>query len=131
MKSDVKKIIICLIAILMVMVVATKTLATDGNKNIGDMLNEMKKENQNSTINGTEEPDDIESGNRITNTNMNTDNNKNFNVNENQNENKNENENKPTTTPYTGIGDYSVIVFIVIFAISAVYAYKKIRDYNV
>lgn len=131
MKSDVKKIIICLIAILMVMVVATKTLATDGNTSIGDMLNEMKKENQNLTINGTDEPDEIESGNRITNTNtnINTDNNKNLNVNENQNEN--ENENKPTTTPYTGIGDYSVIVFIVIFAISAVYAYKKIRDYNV
>lgn len=131
MKSDVKKIIICLIAILMVMVVATKTLATDGNTNIGDMLNEMKKGNQNSTINGTEDPADIESGNRITDTNMNTDNNKNLNINENQNENKNENENKPTTTPYTGIGDYSIVVFIAIFAISAVYAYKKIRDYNV
>lgn len=125
MKNDVKRIIICVIAMTMVFVVATKTLATDGSQNIGQMLEDMKKGNQNSTINETEEPTDIESGNR------NTDNNKNLNVNENQNENKNENENKPTTTPYTGIGDYSVIVFIVIFAISAVYAYKKIRDYNV
>ena len=52
--------------------------------------------------------------------------------NKNQNLNTNNtNENLPTTTPHTGIGDYSSTVFILVFAASAVYAYKKIKDYNV
>ena len=35
-----------------------------------------------------------------------------------------------TTMPYTGV-NYSVIVIIAICGVSAIYAYKKIRDYNV
>ena len=40
------------------------------------------------------------------------------------------NEEKPTTNPYTGIEDYPLYIFIGIFGVSAIYAYKKVRDYN-
>lgn len=56
------------------------------------------------------------------------------------NENTNTNTNIPTNTntstytnsnlPQTGENDHIVILSIAIFAISAVYAYKKIRDYK-
>lgn len=35
-----------------------------------------------------------------------------------------------TNLPQTGAGDYAMILIIAIFAISAVYAYKKINDYK-
>lgn len=60
--------------------------------------------------------------------------------NENTNTNTNTNTNIPTNTntstytnsnlPQTGENDHIVILSIAIFAISAVYAYKKIRDYK-
>lgn len=120
MKNNVKKIIVCLIAMTMVIVVATKTWATDNNDKVNQMLQNMKDSNQNSTINESDESEDIKNGTR----NTNTDNTNALNT------NANSNANKPTTTPYTGAGDYSTIIFIVIFAVSAVYAYKKIKDYN-
>lgn len=123
MKNNVKKIIVCLIAMAMVIVVATKTWATDNNDKVNQMLQNMKDSNQNSTINESNESEDIKNGTR----NTNTDNTNNTNA---LNTNGNSNANKPTTTPYTGAGDYSTIIFIVIFAVSAVYAYKKIKDYN-
>lgn len=114
-----KKIIISIIAILAVVVVATTTFAAD-NQTVGEMLNEMKQ-NNNTTIKENQTPEEIESGEL-----------KNQNKNQNLNTNgaNNKNENAPTTTPYTGIEDYSSAIFIVIFAASAIYAYKKIRDYN-
>lgn len=123
MKNNVKKIIVCLIAMAMVIVVATKTWATDNNDKVNQMLQNMKDSNQNSTINESDESEDIKNGTR----NTNTDNTNNTNA---LNTNENSNANKPTTTPYTGAGDYSTIIFIAIFAVSAVYAYKKIKDYN-
>lgn len=57
-----------------------------------------------------------------------------------ENTNTNTNTNIPTNTntstytnsnlPQTGENDYIVILTIAVFAISAVYAYKKIRDYK-
>ena len=55
---------------------------------------------------------------------------------ENTNTNTNININTNTSTytnsnlPQTGENDYIVILTIAVFAISAVYAYKKIRDYK-
>ncbi len=38
--------------------------------------------------------------------------------------------NNATNLPQTGADDYAVILVIAVFAISAVYAYKKITDYK-
>ncbi len=125
MKNNVKKIIVCLIAITMVILIATKTLATDNNDKVNQMLENMRNSNQGSTINENDESEDIKNGIRNKNTNNDNANNK-----DTLNINGNNNENKPTTNPYAGAGDYSTIIFIAIFAVSAVYAYKKIKDYN-
>ena len=111
-----KKVIISIIAILAVVVVANTTFAAS----VLDDLNELK-DNNNATIKENQTPEEIESGkleNQNKNQNLNTDG------------TVTKNENAPTTTPYTGIEDYSSAIFIVIFAASAVYAYKKIRDYK-
>jgi len=36
-----------------------------------------------------------------------------------------------TTVPYTGLNNTSIFIIIGICGISAIYAYKKIRDYNI
>ncbi len=110
-----KKIVISIIAILTVVAVANTTFATS----VLDDLNELKT-NNNTTIKENQTPEEIESGeleNQNKNQNLSTD-------------GVNSNKNAPTTTPYTGIEDYSSAIFIVIFAASAIYAYKKIRDYK-
>lgn len=121
LKNNVKKIIICLISITMVIAVASKTLATDNNGDVLNEINNMLQNKNNTTISENTTPEkmnEIPEGNKaLNNTNANT--------------NSNTNQNAPTTTPYTGIGDYSSVILIVIFAVSAVYAYKKIKDYNV
>lgn len=122
LKNNVKKIIICIVSIVMVVAVASKTLAAD-NKSVLDEINEMMQ-NTNTTIN---ENENIQQINEIPEENKQNEV-KNL---DSSNTQLNKNENAPTTTPYTGIGDYSSFVFMVIFAISAIYAYKKIRDYNI
>ena len=67
-------------------------------------------------------------------TNSNTNKNLNSNLNSNANKNTNNNVNKNTNNnvvsmPDTGV-DYSVVTIIAVCGISAIYAYKKIRDYN-
>lgn len=120
-KSNIIKIIGCLIAILFVVSVSYTTYATEGNGSILDEINDMlQEENGNvDTENGNLE--EIPEGTN-TNTNQNT--------NANANTNKNLNENLPETTPYAGVEDYTGLIFVVIFAVSAIYAYKKIRDYK-
>ena len=107
-----KKVIISIIAILAVVVVANTTFASS----VLDDLNGIKQ-NNNATIKENQNIENIKSE-ETKNQNLNT------------NGANNKNENAPTTTPYTGIEDYSSAIFIVIFAASAIYAYKKIRDYN-
>ena len=54
----------------------------------------------------------------------------NTNTNVNTNINTNVNNNTTNTMPNTGVS-YSSLVIIAIAAVSAVYAYKKIKEYNV
>lgn len=125
MNSNVKKIMVCLIAMIIVIAVATKTLATD-NKSVLDEINDLiKNNNSNTEVGGN----NIQNIDEIPEANSNTTANNQLNEN-NQNSNNANKQNTPTTTPYTGAGDYSTIIFIAIFAVSAVYAYKKIKDYN-
>lgn len=125
LKSNTKKIVICLISIMMVILVGTKTLATSNSGS--DILNNLPKSNNNPTTNLNENEEAIPEGTRNTpklNTNNNVENNT-------DNKLENANANKPTTNPDTGVEDYSLFVFITIFAVSAIYAYKKIKEYRI
>lgn len=115
LKSNIKKIIIGLIALALVIGVGCTTYATEGN--IMDEINEMLKEENQITVNN-ESLEEIPEGTN-TNTNVNL-----------ASGTTNTNENLPETTPYAGIGDYTGLIFVAVFAVSAVYAYKKVREYN-
>ena len=119
-KNNVRKIIVCLICVVMVLAVAKTCLAT-GNDN--DILNQLKTGN--GTPGNSPKAEEIPEGETPNKLDPNNTLNKNDNLKPNNTPN-----NAPTTTPYTGIGDYSSIIFIGIFAVSALYAYKKIREYN-
>ena len=116
-KNSMKKIVVCIIIALMVTLAVSKTFASE------DLLNALLQPNGNNTqIDGNEAveiengkvPENIEKTNNVPN----------------NNENKNTQNNTPTETPNLGVGDYSTYIFIGIFAVSAIYAYKKVRDYN-
>lgn len=83
----------------------------------------------------TETVNNSSSGSNLSNTNTNnTNTNTNANTNTNTNANKVNNSSSiynNTNLPKTGIGDaVPVAMLVVVFGISAVYAYKKIRDYQ-
>ena len=122
-KNNVKKLIVCLVAILLVVGVTFKTYATSDN--FFNELNEMLQ-NESGNISNNENAEQIPEGTNTDNVNENL----NANVNTNTSNNTNVNENLPSTTPHAGIGSYAGLIFVVIFAVSAVYAYKKIREYN-
>lgn len=112
-----KKVLISVIAIIAVFAVASTTFAAS----VLDDLEGIKIGN-NATIKENENINEIENGAVEK---------ENKNLSTNNNVAKNTNENLPTTTPHTGVGDYSSAIFILVFAASAVYAYKKIKDYNI
>lgn len=113
MLKNIKKITIALIALFLVVGVAYTTFATEGgNQSILDEINEMLQ-NQNGTIGENENATEIPEGTN-TNTGLNT----------------NTAENLPETTPHAGLENYSGLIFVAIFAVSAIYAYKKVREYN-
>ena len=116
LKNNIRKVILSVIAIFLVIGVAYTTYATDSS-----ILDEILKET-NENISGNENVEEIPEG---------VNNNVSSNANTNTNANTAKvNENLPETTPYTGIGDYSGLIFVVIFGISAIYAYKKVKEYN-
>ena len=78
--------------------------------------------NDNTIVITDDEQQPVPSPTENTNTNTNT----NININTNTNTSTYTNSN----LPQTGENDYIVILTIAVFAISAVYAYKKIRDYK-
>lgn len=124
--SNVKKVIICILAIaLVVLAVKTNVFASDSlSENIFETLG-----NQNA--NGT--PEQIENRNQnVQNENSNKDSNSNLNTNSNTNKNTNKNANTANASEHADAGvDYSIVFIIAICGVSAVYAYRKIRQYNV
>ena len=120
--SNVKKVIICILAIaLVVLVIRTDVFAAD------DLFNAFATGNENTT------PEQIENrGNQnVENVNSNKDSNTNTNTNTNKNVNNNKS-NMSNASEHADAGvDYSIVFIIAICGISAVYAYKKIRQYNV
>ena len=111
LKNSLKKVIVCVFSIAALVMVMRVSFAAD----ILSQLNSIGNENVQQIPEGvnnsvTEQPvQNIPTTNNTTN---------------------NTNENLPKTTPYTGIADNFSFVFVIIFAISAIYAYKKVKEYN-
>lgn len=123
-KIKTKELIICLISIIfLILTLVTDVFASDLNSLLGD--------GNNSSLNYSDIPSIDNNTNNTTNNLNNTNNTTNNlnNTNSNRNNNTNSNRNNTTTIPNTGV-DYSVVFIIAICGISAIYAYKKIRDYN-
>lgn len=119
-KVKTKELIVCLLAVsILILAIATNVFATDINALVNDA---------NNNNDGYTEIENTVNGNGNINVNNNAKNNST--VGSTNKIANNTNTNKTTTIPYTGI-DYSVVVIIAICGVSAVYAYKKIRDYNV
>lgn len=128
--SNVKKVIICILAIALVVLAAkTNVFASDslsenifetlGNQNANGTPEQIQDRNQN-----------VENGNSNKNTNSNL--NTNSNTNKNTNKNVNNNANTANASEHADAGvDYSIVFIIAICGVSAVYAYRKIRQYNV
>ena len=124
-KSNLIKLFSILAISAMVMMFNTSVLAADNDGNFTQLtLNNSSSNNSNSNSNA--------SNSNTNNANTNT---KNSNANTN-NSNKSNNTNNSsiynnTNLPKTGIEDsIPVAMLVVVFGISAVYAYKKIKDYR-
>ncbi len=126
-----KNFIIALFVILVILTISTVTSAngifevvpdnnTDDNSFV-DLPDEGNNTND-TNIYGN-------NSNTNTNTNTNTNNNTNTNTNNNTNTNRNANTNS-SKLPQTGIQDYTIGIMIIICIASAIYAYKKVKDYN-
>lgn len=120
--SNVKKITICILAIsLVVLAITTNVFATD------DLFSALAGNNANNTISNIETKN-----NTNVDTNSNTNTNSNINTNTNVNSNINKNTNASNAEEHADAGvDYSIVFIIAVCGISTIYAYKKIRDYNV
>lgn len=110
--SNVKKITICILAISLVALAITTNVFASATYLFG---NEFTGNNTNNEMSNIETR-----GNTNTNTNVNT----------NNNTNKNANASNAEEHADAGV-DYSIVFIIAVCGISAIYAYKKIRDYNV
>ena len=126
-KTNLLKVFFILILSVMVIFIATSVNAAD----FIDMTNQL---NNNTAANNTSGTNTNTSG---TNTNTNTSNSNATNTNTNTNRaNNNTNTRNSsiynnTNLPSTGIGDsLPTAALVVVFGISAVYAYKKIKDYR-
>ncbi len=123
-KSNLIKVCSILVIAIMVALIfgTTVNAANDTNESFTDMTNSLRSGNTNT-------------GNTNTNTNTNT-NNSNTNTNNANRANTNTNSNNASVynsnnLPDTGIeSSIPIALLVVIFAISSVYAYKKINDYK-
>lgn len=110
-KIKTKELIICIITVAILMLtIVTDVFAAD------DLQNLLGDANSFENIAGGENEEQDNDISTITNATNNT-------------TNVNTNKNNVTSMPNTGV-DYSVVFIIAISGISAIYAYKKIRNYN-
>lgn len=120
-----KVLFISIVGVMLISISSSVLAANDtGNTTYRDLTNEISGSGSTSTQSsgssstpGNKTPGNNTTGNNTTGNNVTTYNN---------------NNNTANTLPYTGIGDtvLPVALLIVIFGISAVYAYKKVNDYK-
>ena len=122
-KSNLIKVISILVVSLMDMLFSTNVMAAETNNGFTDLTPTV----DNNTTNGTSNNNTANS-NSANNTNRNNTSN---NTNRTNNTNNSSIYNNTNTLPKTGVTDsIPVAVLLIVFAISAVYAYKKIKDYR-
>lgn len=118
-KIKTKEIIICVITVAVLMLTIVTDVFATGS--IDELLNDVN----NTTFNTI--PEENTTANTTTNNTVN--NAINNTVNNTTNNAVNNATSNNTTMPNTGV-DYSVVFIIAVCGISAIYAYKKIKDYN-
>lgn len=127
-KSTLVKIVFVMIISLMVLLNMGQVKAAN-NISFTDLTNTLDSENRNNTTGGNNSTSNNTTGNNSTanNTARNTTNNNTNNV---MRTNNTSNYNN-SSLPKTGIEDsIPGVILVVVFGISAVYAYKKIQDYR-
>ena len=121
-KSNLIKVISILVVSLMVMLFSTNVMAAETDNGFTDLTPRVDNNTTNGTSNNTA------NSNSANNTNRNNTSN---NTNRTNNTNNSSIYNTTNTLPKTGVTDsIPVAVLLIVFAISAVYAYKKIKDYR-
>ena len=127
-KTNLIKVISILLISVMVMLFATKVNAADDNS-YNDLTSTLTGNNSNSSNNSSNTAN-TNSSNNTANTNSNNTNNTNNSSNITNNTNNSSVYNN-TSLPKTGAADsIPVAMLVVVFGISAVYAFKKVRDYK-
>ena len=127
-KTNLIKVISILLISVMVMLFATTVNAADDNS-YNDLTSTLTGNNSNSSNNSSNTAN-TNSSNNTANTNSNNTNNTNNSANMSNNTNNSSDYNK-TRLPKTGAADsIPVAMLVVVFGISAVYAFKKVRDYK-
>lgn len=121
-KSNLIKVISILVVSLMVMLFSTNVMAAETDNGFTDLTPRVDNNTTNGTSNNTA------NSNSANNTNRNNTSN---NTNRTNNTNNSSIYNNTNSLPKTGVTDsIPVAVLLIVFAISAVYAYKKIKDYR-
>ena len=127
-KTNLIKVISILLISVMVMLFATTVNAADDNS-YNDLTSTLTGNNSNSSNNSSNTANK-NSSNNTANTNSNNTNNTNNSSNMTNNTNNSSVYNN-TSLPKTGAADsIPVAMLVVVFGISAVYAFKKVRDYR-
>ena len=127
-KTNLIKVISILLISVMVMLFATTVNAADDNS-YNDLTSTLTGNNSNSSNNSSNTAN-TNSSNNTANTNSNNTNNTNNSANMSNNTNNSSVYNN-TSLPKTGAADsIPVAMLVVVFGISAVYAFKKVRDYK-
>lgn len=118
-KSNLIKLFSILLISVMVMMFSTNVLAADNDTNgFSDLTNTINNTNTNNANNTNTNNANTNTNNTNTNTN-------------NTNKTNNSSVYNNTNLPKTGIEDsIPVALLVVVFGISAVYAYKKIKEYR-
>ena len=126
-KSNLIKIFSVLLISIMVMMFSTNVLAANNTNDFSDLTSTLNNTNTNSNKTNT----NINMNNiNMNNVDMNNINMNNINMN-NINKTNNASIYNSTNLPKTGIEDsIPVALLVVVFGISAVYAYKKIKEYR-
>lgn len=121
--SKTKEILICLLAVtVLALALTTNVFASDASS----LLNTLANSNANNDVQNIPTRNENVNANVNANTNVN-----NSNVN-NTNLKANNNASTSNAAEHADAGvDYSIVFIIAVCGISAIYAYKKIRDYNV
>ena len=126
-KSNLIKVISILVVSLMVMLFSTNVMAAETDNGFTDLTPSVG----NNTTNGTSNANSNTANSNTNSTNNTNRNNTSNNTNSTNNTNNSSIYNNTNSLPKTGVTDsIPVAVLLIVFAISAVYAYKKIKDYR-